>query len=67
MEIREQEAILSELIKMNPSLEDASFNEQYDLCYRTYNALPGHPKDWTLQQFIDPVTFEPKWLWRKKS
>lgn len=66
MDIREQHAILSQLIRMDPGLEDADFEEQYRRCHEVTQQLD----DWTnytLVELIDAVTWGRRWYWRRKS
>lgn len=66
MDYDEQKAILAELARMDPSIEDAEPEEQYRRCYEVWNMLP----DWTqfsLTEMYDAQTFQIKWYWRRKS
>lgn len=58
--------ILAELVKMNPALDDADFDTQYERCQAVYNGLEDW-HDYVLTEFVDAVTFEKKWFWRRKS
>jgi hypothetical protein len=62
----EESEILRELMKMDPTIEDADLDEQYRRCFEVWNKL----SDWrayALVELVDAVTFESKWFWRRKS
>lgn len=66
MDPTEMTAIFRELVKMDPTLNDADYTEQYRRCYEVYNKL----QDWesyALTELVDPVTYKHKWYWRRKS
>ncbi len=68
MDLDDQKGILRELLKMDPSLEDSSLEEEYRRCYEVWNALGGcYWDDYVLEEVVDAVTWEKKWYWRRKS
>jgi len=57
--------ILAELTKMIPNIEDIGYDEQYRHCYNIYNALDDW-RNYTLEEYVDAITFTKHWYWRKK-
>ena len=66
MDYNDEQRILAELLKMDPSLDDASNEERYARCHAVQQNLDNW-EDYTLVELVDPDTFEKKWFWRRKS
>ncbi len=66
MDSRDMDLILIELCKMEPDLGDADWDVMYSRCLDVYQKIDDF-RNYTLTEFVDALTFEKRWFWRKKS